>query len=76
LAPVGFSAAYASGLKGKLDEKTYGFRFVGTLRAQFDYGVEMAGQTGTLGADSIGAWAGHWGVGRTFTVKFQPRLLR
>jgi hypothetical protein len=75
LAPVGFSAAYASGLKGKLDEKTYGFRFVGKLPAQFDYGVEMAGQTGTLGADSIGAWAGHWGMGRTFTVKFQPRLL-
>ena len=31
LAPVGYAAAYANGLKGKLDEKTYGFRFAGKL---------------------------------------------
>jgi hypothetical protein len=75
LGPAGFSAAYANGAKGHLDEKTYGFRFAGTLPAQFDYGIEMARQSGTLGLDSIGAWAGHWVVGRTFAVKLKPRVL-
>lgn len=75
LAPSGFAAAYANGLKGHLDEKTYGFRMVGKLPAHFDYGTEMARQTGTLGPDSIGAWAGHWVLGRTFPVKLTPRLL-
>ena len=73
LAPSGYAAAYADGAKGKLDETTYGFRFAGTLPAQFDYGTEMARQSGTLGADSIDAWAGHWVVGRTFALKFKPR---
>jgi hypothetical protein len=75
LAPLGYSAAYASGIKGKLDEKTFGFRFVGKLPLAFDYGVEMARQTGSLGADSIGAWAGHWVVGRTFSANWKPRPL-
>jgi hypothetical protein len=75
LAPAGYGAAYANGLKGKLDEKTFGFRFAGKLPWQFDYGIEMARQTGTLGSDSISAWAGHWGVGRTFSARFHPRLL-
>ena len=75
LAPAGYTPAYANGFKGKFDEKTYGFRFVGTLPAQFDYGIEMAGQTGSIGADSISAWAGHWVVGRTFSVRWKPRLL-
>lgn len=75
LSPVGYTAAYANGLKGKLNERTFGFRFVGNLPLQFDYGVEMARQTGTLGKDSIGAWAGHWGVGRTFNAKWTPRPL-
>ena len=75
LAPVGYSAAYASGLKGPLDEKTFGFRWVGKLPEHFDYGVEMARQAGTLGAATIGAWAGHWAVGRTFSAKMTPRVL-
>lgn len=75
LAPVGYSATYAAGFKGHLDEKTFGFRFAGLLPEQFDYTIEMARQNGTLGVDSIGAWAGHWTVGKTFLVKFTPRIL-
>jgi len=75
LAPLGYSAAYASGLKGKLDEKTYGSRFAGKLPAQFDYEVEMARQSGSLGANSIDAWAGHWVAGRGFNAKLKPRVL-
>ncbi len=75
LAPVGYAAAYAAGYKGHLDEKTFGFRFAGLLPAHLDYSIEMARQNGTLGVDSIGAWAGHWNVGRSFDVKWKPRLL-
>jgi hypothetical protein len=75
LAPIGYTATYASGLKGHLDEKTYGVRFVGELPASFDYGLEMAAQNGTLGTATIGAWAGHWVVGRTFNVKLKPHPL-
>ena len=32
-------------------------------------------KNGTLGVDSIGARAGHWNVGRTFSVKYSPRVL-
>ena len=75
LAPVGYAATYANGVKGALDEKTYGFRIAGNLPAQLDYTVEMARQSGTLGPDSINAWAGHWVVGRTFKLILKPRLL-
>jgi Alginate export len=75
LAPAGYAAVYASGIKGQLDEKTVGFRWAGKLPARFDYGVEMARQFGALGAGSIGAWAGHWGAGRAFDVKLKPRAL-
>jgi hypothetical protein len=50
----------------KLDAKTIGFRVAGKLPANLDYGAEMAAQTGTLGADDVEAWAGHWVAGYTF----------
>ena len=55
-----------AGIPSKLDFKTIGFRWVGKLPANFDYGVEMATQTGSLGPDDVQAWGGHWLAGYTF----------
>ena len=64
------------GTIAKLDFKTIGFRWVGKLPAGFDYGTEVAGQTGSLGPDDVSAWAGHWILGYTLPkVKYTPRLL-
>ncbi|HVW83537.1 MAG TPA: alginate export family protein [Bryobacteraceae bacterium] len=54
------------GAIASVNEKVGGFRWVGTLPADFDYGVEMVREFGSLGADRIHAWAGHWVVGHTF----------
>jgi hypothetical protein len=54
-----------AGISSKLDFKTVGFRWVGKLPANFDYGVEMATQTGSLGPDDVQAWGGHWLAGYT-----------
>jgi hypothetical protein len=43
-----------------LGTATIGARFAGKLPARLDYSVEMAGQTGAVGSDSVSAWAGHW----------------
>ncbi|MBI1786494.1 MAG: alginate export family protein [Acidobacteria bacterium] len=61
---------------GGLDFKTIGFRWAGKLPLNFDYGAEIAAQTGSFGLDSIGAWAGHWLAGYTVPkVKYTPRLI-
>ncbi len=58
------------------DFKTIGFRWTGKLPASFDYGVEIAGQTGSLGTEDVEAWAGHWITGYTLSkVKFTPRIV-
>jgi Alginate export len=58
-----------------LHEGTLGFRWAGKIPNGFDYSVEMARQVGSLGADSIGAWAGHWLAGYTLAkTRFTPRL--
>lgn len=60
---------------GHLSEITGGARIAGTLRPGFDYDVEMNKQTGSLGHDTIDAWAGHWNVGYTFkNARSKPRL--
>jgi hypothetical protein len=74
ISPVGFGPAYASGAKGRLDEGTLGLRIAGKLPWRFDYGAEMARQAGTLGADKINAWGGHWIAGRTFETFLKPRI--
>ena len=74
LAPTGYGAAYADGVKGHLNEKTFGFRWSGKLPSHFDYDVEMARQYGDIGADTISAWAGHWNAGKTFDVTLKPRV--
>lgn len=64
------------GALGKRDFKTWGLRWVGKLPANFDYNVEMARQTGALGTDDIGAWAGHWLLGYSLpNVAWTPRLM-
>ncbi len=64
------------GQPGNRDFKTVGVRGTGSLPARFDYNVEMAWQTGSLGADRIRAWAGHWQLGYTLAgAQWKPRLI-
>ncbi len=65
LAPGNFGLPETVG-RGHLNEVTIGLHVKGTLPADFDYDTEFDGQTGSLGASSIGAWAGYAGVGKTF----------
>jgi hypothetical protein len=51
---------------GHLDEVTIGLHWKGNLPGDFDYDTEFDGQTGSLGASSIAAWAGYASVGKTF----------
>ena len=57
-----------------LNEKVAGIRVAGKLPHGFDYGTEMVREFGSLSADHIRSWAGHWEAGRTFAVRFSPRL--
>jgi hypothetical protein len=47
---------------GVLHQSTAGVRWVGQLPSRLEYGIETAVQTGSLGSDSVGAWAGHYQV--------------
>jgi hypothetical protein len=47
-----------------LHQATSGLRMAGRLPLTFDYSVELALQTGSVGPDEIRAWAGHGAVGR------------
>jgi hypothetical protein len=60
---------------GNLNQTTVGTRFNGRLPAGFDYGVEMAIQTGSLGSDAVGAWAGHWQLRRSLAAPMSLRLI-
>jgi hypothetical protein len=51
-----------SGVVANLQHATAGLRVAGRLPARLDYGVEMAWQRGSLGADAVRAWAGHWQI--------------
>ena len=59
------------GTFGNLHQTTAGLRWAGTLPSKFEYGIETAAQAGSLGSDSIGAWAGHFQVK---TPAFGPAL--
>lgn len=48
------------GAVGDLQHATAGARIAGKLPARLDYGVEMALQRGSLAAEDVRAWAGHW----------------
>jgi Alginate export len=74
LAPGNFGLPETVG-RGHLNEVTIGLHVKGTLSAGFDYDAEFDGQTGSLGASSIGAWAGYVGLGKTFRkVTAAPRV--
>lgn len=61
--------------RGHLNEVTIGLHTKGTLPASFDYDTEFDGQVGSLGAYSIGAWAGYVGLGKTFpNTPVAPRV--
>ncbi len=65
-----------TGRPGNRDFKTVGVRGTGALPLRFDYNVEMAWQTGSLGTDQIRAWAGHWQVGYSLPhLRWNPRLI-
>jgi len=56
---------------------TFGTRWAGKLPAGFDYGLEMAAQTGTYAHLDMRAWAGHWQFGYTLPAApaLKPRLI-
>lgn len=61
--------------RGHLNEVTIGLHWKGMLPAAFDYDTEFDGQTGSLGASSIRAWAGYAAVGKTFRkIAATPRV--
>ena len=63
------------GIPGISNFGTVGVRWVGKLPANLDYGTEMDKQAGSLGTDTISAWAGHWVLGKTLiNARFTPRL--
>lgn len=59
---------------GALNEATVGARIEGKLPVGFEYDSTMARQTGSLGADSIDTWAGHWNVTRQFDTPLNLKL--
>lgn len=60
---------------GDLKAATIGARWVGTVPAGPEYNTEMAFQTGSLGPDTVRAWAGHWQVRQTLRAKRALRLI-
>ncbi len=58
--------AAESGGTADLQSETMGARWVGKLPARLDYNIEMALQRGSVGADSINAWAGHWQIRESY----------
>jgi hypothetical protein len=59
---------------GSLQQLTGGVRLLGKLPARLDYNVEMDVQRGSLGPDSVRAWAGHWQIRETLPMAGTPRL--
>ena len=54
-----------AGAPGDLTSSTTGVRLAGKLSPRTDYNVEAAVQRGSLGSDTISAWAGHgWSAAR------------
>lgn len=64
-----------AGAFGALHQVTAGGRLVGKLPARLDYNVEAALQRGSLGPDSVRAWAGHWQIRETLKGAGTPRLV-
>jgi hypothetical protein len=60
---------------GKEDEKVFGSRLKGQVHTAFDYSGEVILETGTVGPQSIQAWAGQAGAAYQFLdVATKPRI--
>ena len=58
-----------------LHQATTGVRMAGKLPSALDYSTETAVQTGSVGPDTVRAWASHWLVGKTLAgVVASPRF--
>jgi hypothetical protein len=64
-----------AGTLDSLEQVTTGARLVGKLPARLDYNVELDVQRGSLGPDTVRAWAGHWQVRETLTGTRTPHIL-
>ena len=64
-----------TGAFGTLEQVTTGTRLVGRLPAALDYNVEMDVQRGSLGPDSVRAWAGHWQLRHSLAGAGAPRIM-
>ena len=63
-----------TGVLDTLQQVTTGARLVGKLPARLDYNVEMDLQRGSLGPDSVRAWAGHWQIRGTLARPQGPHV--
>ena len=74
LAPGNFPLPETVG-RGHLNEVTVGLHVKGRLPHEFEYNAEWDGQTGSLGGNSIAAWAGFTAFEKAFPgVALRPRL--
>ena len=59
---------------GRLDDKTYGFRFKGAAATYLDYTFEVAQQNGSAGSNKLRTWATQFGAGyRMARLPWRPR---
>jgi hypothetical protein len=63
-----------TGTLGSLKQITSGARAAGRLPARLDYNVEMDLQTGSLAADEVRAWAGHWQLRASLPGRMAPHI--
>ena len=63
-----------TGVVGSLEQFTTGARLAGKLPDGLDYNVEMDVQRGSLGPDSVRAWAGHWQLRQSLATAGVPHL--
>jgi hypothetical protein len=72
--PKAVIEATVSSKTGKQDMKVYGTRLKGAVRTSLDYSVEAVGETGSVGPQSIRAWAMTGGAAYEFhSVPARPR---
>jgi len=68
------NVAVEHGGTAALHQSTIGVRMAGALPSAFDYSGDIALQRGSVGSDTVKAWAGHGVVGRTFSSPVKPRV--
>ena len=63
-----------AGAFGDLNATTIGVRSIGKLPAGLDFNVEMALQRGSLDANDVAAWAGHWQLRESLTGRGAKKI--